>query len=217
MIVAVSLSVRMEHELQDIVNHSYITFLGELGCTPLLVPNALAAPSGYATSFGAEALVLTGGRDVTRSVDGGNADHVSVRHMAETELLAWAIDRMIPVVGICRGFHLLNTYFGGEISVGGGKSEHVRTVHSVRIEDVNMRDMFGSEHVEVNSFHNNVVRSEGLASVLRPLVYSPASDCIEGFRHSTLPIYGIQWHPERPGPCADANARMIQWFLGLRA
>jgi putative glutamine amidotransferase len=117
-------------------------------------------------------------------------------------------------VGICRGFHFLNVFFGGRIEFSTAAPEHVGTVHSIYLTDALIQSFFGSARTDVNSFHKNAVRNDGLAPEFRVFACTE-SRVIEGAKHCALPIYGVQWHPERPGPSPEANRNMIKHFLGI--
>lgn len=214
MIIAISQSTQLNNELQDCLNQSYIAFLASLGCVPLLIPNTIPDASEYAEAFGAKALVLTGGRDCAPDVDGDTSGLPSCRDRIERQLLTWATERRLPVIGICRGFHFLNVFFGGQIAFSTVSAGHVGTVHGVQLTDPAVAAFFGCERPEVNSFHNNAVYSRGLAIPFRAFA-TAEEDIVEGAKHCSLPVYGIQWHPERPGPNPRANADMLKSFLGL--
>ena len=53
-----------------------------------------------------------------------------------------------------------------------------------------------TENLQVNSFHNNIIKLENLGKNLKP--FAVANDyTIEGFYHTKLPMFGVMWHPER--------------------
>ena len=96
---------------------------------------------------------------------------------------------------------MLNVYFGGSLEQNmryhaqskdrweGGHD--VYTVGTTRKEG----------KFEVNSHHHQAVLYSTLSKELDMLVYADneedSQDCIvEAFKHKTLPIVGIQWHPE---------------------
>jgi gamma-glutamyl-gamma-aminobutyrate hydrolase PuuD len=51
--------------------------------------------------------------------------------------------------------------------------------------------------IEVNSYHNNIIKQEILGNELEPFAISLDDGTIEGFFHRKFPIVGVMWHPER--------------------
>ena len=51
--------------------------------------------------------------------------------------------------------------------------------------------------VEVNSYHNNIIKQDILGNELEPFAISFEDETIEGFFHRKFPIVGVMWHPER--------------------
>ena len=55
-------------------------------------------------------------------------------------------------------------------------------------------DLYGEEAV-VNSAHHQCVKQLGKGLV--PIQWCPEDNILEAFVHESLPILGVQWHPER--------------------
>jgi putative glutamine amidotransferase len=96
----------------------------------LFAPGAVAATVGTGTAAataagelaaGAAGLVLCGGADVDprrygeEPLPGAGVEPLPERDALEWELLAAARDRRLPVWAICRGFQVLNVFFGGSL------------------------------------------------------------------------------------------------------
>jgi gamma-glutamyl-gamma-aminobutyrate hydrolase PuuD len=117
-------------------------------------------------------LVLSGGEDLSTNTR---------RDKFEESLIFHALDRNIPILGICRGLQLINVVLGGSISLIKG---HVGTNHSVS----------GTFSGIVNSFHKFGI--DKLSPQLRVLAKSE-DDQIECVEHLSARLVGVMWHPER--------------------
>ena len=51
--------------------------------------------------------------------------------------------------------------------------------------------------IQVNSYHNNILKSESLGENLQKFAITDFDNTIEGIMHKNKPIMGVMWHPER--------------------
>ena len=150
-------------------------------------------------------LLLPGGVDVNPSRYG------KVRILQETvdddldALQFEALDKFlaagIPVLGICRGHQLLNVAFGGTlIQHLPGAEKHMSfptkedNVHRVlaRPESFAAR-IYGAECAVNSSHHQGIERpGKGLSAAM-----VSEDGVIEALEHDSLPVWSVQWHPER--------------------
>lgn len=124
------------------------------------------------------------------------------RDELEFELLSQALDKGIPVLGICRGAQLLNIYLGGTLhnDISNFYSE-VPRVTSVwpkkKIEIDNQSvlfDILDHRHVWVNAMHHQAVKTLGKG--LR-IVAREENGIVQAIEHSDRSfVLGVQWHPE---------------------
>ncbi|MEE9276766.1 MAG: gamma-glutamyl-gamma-aminobutyrate hydrolase family protein [bacterium] len=209
-------------DLRDALEAGYVEFLERHGLIPHPVSNALRDPAAYLADFGRiDGVILTGGNDVCPAEYGeeeiAEGDFSPPRDRTERALLDEALRREIPVLGICRGMQFMNVYFGGrvvqDVPRQTGREGHPPAVdHAVEIVDERMSEWLGGRTVEVNSYHNQAVSEEGLASALKPFAVEPKAGLIEGFYHPELPIAGVQFHPERRPEGDFASSRLIAAF-----
>lgn len=190
---------------------AYYMSVLEAGGTPVVIPsydNEQALVSLLDTLDG---IVLSGGADIDPEyLREEPLDCVSVnprRDAQELLLVHLAVDRQIPVLGICRGIQVMTAALGGnlyqDIKTQHDRPfiEHSQTIarglpsHEVRLEkDSLLYGLFGKETLAVNSFHHQAVKEvpEGFR------VTATAPDgIIEGMESTAFrPILGVQWHPE---------------------
>lgn len=171
---------------------NYLTAVEKSGNVPIFSSNV----TEY---INADALLLTGGGNVIpylydepvasfKSVD-------AVTDLAETFLIKRFVNLKKPIVGICKGIQILNVYFGGtltEIDYHYVKGKDVyHKIHAVTTHPIT--EIIGREPL-VNSCHKQAVKK--LGENLLP-VYTAKDNTIEILTHSSLPIIGVQFHPER--------------------
>ena len=92
-------------EKRDALSHDWPKLFDELELIPIFIPNILKNIQSFLDELSLNGIVLSGGDDI-----GENDD----RDKTENFLLKYAIDKKIPVIGICRGMQLINNYFGGK-------------------------------------------------------------------------------------------------------
>ena len=137
--------------------------------------------------------------------------HDPQRDETTLPLIKAAIERGVPVLGLCRGFQEMNVAFGGTLhprlhEVTGyiehreDKSQPVNVqygpAHEVRIEPGGLlHRISGRSTAQVNSLHTQGVKD--LAPGLRPEAFAP-DGLIEGFSVIDAAGFalGVQWHPE---------------------
>lgn len=165
---------------------------------------AVEAVGGKAV-FGADGklcdcLLLPGGGDLSPASYGQKnraARNIDPeRDILEQRLLSEFLEKGKPVLGICRGMQAINVFFGGDLiqdQPGHDQIDGTDRFHTVHTAPGFLRTLYGAEGV-VNSAHHQVVNRWG--SGLEPLQWAP-DGVVEALAHKTLPVWAIQWHPER--------------------
>lgn len=170
-------------------------------------------------------LILPGGGDITPAFFGernnGSRNIDTELDILQFQALDYCIRRSIPVFGICKGMQLINIAFGGTIfqnltqaDLHSQKAGSDRYHTTVIAPSSPLFSLYGS-HMTVNSAHHQGIKKTG--KNLRPIQWSEPDGCIEAILHDTLPIIGLQWHPERldPALCGQSGEKLLSYFASL--
>jgi gamma-glutamyl-gamma-aminobutyrate hydrolase PuuD len=167
-----------------------------------------------------DALLLCGGGDVDPARyggDSGNTYSIDPAHdRFEEELIRGALERDMPILGICRGIQILNVVHGGtlrnlhedsRLSATHGIDLDSFRAHAIQpVEGSLLASIIGSEPREVNSFHGHAVGRIGHGLTAAAVSPDGVIEAVE--RPDRAFVIGIQWHPEISS-LTDADALAI--------
>lgn len=193
------------------------------------LPVALAHTPDVADAYldRIDGLIVTGGDfDVDPAMYGDTDRHERVvlkdqRTMFETRMIRGALDRDLPLLGICGGQQLLHVILGGSLiqhipdSVPGALAHEQPNPrnepgHEVAIvPGTLLHKIVGAQQMAVNSAHHQAARDAPEQIV----VNARASDgVIEGIEHRGFRFcLGVQWHPEFL--IGDGDRRIMDAFV----
>jgi anthranilate synthase/aminodeoxychorismate synthase-like glutamine amidotransferase len=183
----------------DSFTYNLVQYAGELGADPVVYRND-ALTAGQAIALAPEAIIVSPG-PCTPSEAG-----ISV------PLIRAAAGR-VPVLGVCLGHQAIGEAFGGRV-VRADRLMHGKTTEVVH----DGSELFEGvpSPVRVMRYHSLVVSPAGLPDSLQVTAWSSdraAGEEIMALRHRTLPIWGVQFHPESIG--TDQGKTMLRNFLQL--
>jgi len=147
--------------------------------------------------------------------NGNNWGEALERDNTEIRIVEYCMEKNIPIFGVCRGFQVLNVFFGGSLETNLadiGKGNHVAVTHRVEIVNRAFTKLTKKAETEVNSYHNQGVIVEGLSKELRAFAVT-CDGVVEGFFHPDRPVMAIQWHPERSNPVSSYDRHIIEQFF----
>ena len=99
----------------------------------------------------------------------------------------------VPLLGVCLGHQAIGYAFGGRI-IRAGKLMHGK-VSRIRHDG---KDLFKgmSDPFEATRYHSLVIEEKTIPACLEITARAEDDHEIMGVRHTTLPVWGVQFHPE---------------------
>ncbi|MCJ7726541.1 MAG: aminodeoxychorismate/anthranilate synthase component II [Acidimicrobiia bacterium] len=161
----------------DSFTFNLVQYLGELGADPVVIRNDAMAPARAAAEFRPERLVISPGPG--RPEDAGfSIDYIR------------AFGGEIPTLGVCLGHQAIVVAYGGTV----GRAPEPR--HG-KVSNIT-HDAIGLFEGMTNPF--TATRYHSLAAVALPAdleaVAHSEDGVVQAVRHRTLPVSGVQFHPE---------------------
>lgn len=190
---------------------NYCGAVAEFGGIPLPLPHEVGAVEDYLALI--DGLIVTGGAfDVSPALYGSPEVHATVTTKERRTRFEWAVtegamQRNMPVMGICGGQQLLNVVLGGTLiqhvpdafpdSTIAHEQPNPRneTSHPVAVvPGTRLAAIVGEGEIQVNSAHHQAADRPGAAVVIN--ARSP-DGVVEGIEHPGHRFcLGLQWHPE---------------------
>jgi putative glutamine amidotransferase len=181
------------------------------GRTILLPPDPEDAGDPSAVLDILDALVVTGGAGDLDPALYGEEPHPETgpvqeeRDAYELALVRGALERAMPILGICRGMQVINVAYGGSLEQhlpdALGHEEHRHTPgtfadHVVRLDPGSLAaHAAGAERTPVKSHHHQGIKEVG--SGLKVTGWAAEDDAVEALEDPSCPfVLGVLWHPE---------------------
>ncbi|MBP3689400.1 MAG: membrane dipeptidase [Bacteroidaceae bacterium] len=220
---------------------AYYQSVLEAGGSPMVIPPFTDEESLLAVVSKVDAIVLSGGGDLNpllmgqEPVPGLHAINAE-RDMAELSLIRMALDRQVPMLGICRGVQMLVAATGGSlyqdlpsqysdaplVKHDQDLARHCAS-HSVSVEPGSiLLSVFGKGRengpmrLYVNSFHHQAVQDPGPRLRVCARATDGVIEAVESSEYKS--VLGVQWHPESFIMNGDRCMMPIfEWLVGEAA
>jgi len=116
----------------------------------------------------------------------------------------------VPLLGVCLGHQAIGYAFGGKI-IRAGKLMHGK-VSRIRHDG---QDLFKglSNPFEATRYHSLVIEEKTMPACLEITACAEDDNEIMGVRHKTLPVWGVQFHPE--SILTKEGKKILSNFLSL--
>ncbi len=192
------------------LRENYSAAIARAGGLPMLLGHEAGLAEGFLEAI--DGLVVTGGDfDVDPALFGDASRHATVttkeaRTAFEMAMARGAIDRDMPVLGICGGQQLLHVVLGGALvqhipdEVAGALAHEQpnprdQPGHEVEIrEGTLLHGIVGTGRISVNSAHHQAARDEPEGVAVNAVAPDGVIEGIEGTGQAFC--LGVQWHPE---------------------
>lgn len=139
---------------------------------PFLAPNlVIPVPNLPEIELDIDVLILSGGK------------HSPARTQCEIRQWTECLKYDIPIIGVCHGAFFLNYLYDG---LNKEINNHRGEDHEIILEN---------EKVTVNSYHDTGIFT--LGKELEPIATCVNDGSIEAFKHESMKMWGLLWHPER--------------------
>lgn len=228
-VLIVSRRLTRKNKLIDWVSEIYLQLLAERGVMPVIVPIAEATKAILEEYLKCcDGMLLMEGGDVNPIYYGENYNPDELDELDplkdEIEIAccrhALALDK--PVLGFCRGLHIINTLHGGKNYKDVHEVNHKSVLHinydnydahrhQVKlVPETPLSCWYGETEMPVNSYHHQGVKvmGEGLVA----MAYAP-DGLIEGvYNPSKKFVVGLQFHPERMLADHAGNKKVFDAF-----
>lgn len=210
------------------LGQSYLHAVRHFGGIPLFIP-VLAEEEELSWLISrCDGLILTGGVDIDPQRFGETVlnDTVAIspeRDESEHRVLELAVERNIPILGICRGIQMLNVYFGGSLYQDipaqvdteirhAMQMPYHRTCHNCTVvQGSALHRLLSRDVIAVNSHHHQSVKvpAPGFEVMARS-----EDGIIEAICHREKEFcWGVQWHPERIWDIEPSSADIFRAFI----
>ena len=179
------------------VNSAYVESVIRAGGVPVVLSPLIGAARAAAAVDGVDGLLLTGGEDVDPSLYGvapsprlGTVDRN--RDLFELAALRAARERLMPVLGICRGIQLINVAFEGTLwqdlpsERAQGVDHNPKTPRDVQSHGIRVAAgsraaaALGRTDFEANSIHHQAVRELGTGLIATAWASDGLIEAVEG-------------------------------------
>jgi anthranilate synthase component 2 len=178
----------------DSFTWNLVHYLREAGAEVRVERNDALSPAD-ALASGAEAVLISPGP--------GTPDEAGI----SLALVAACAEARMPLLGVCLGHQAIGQHFGGRV-VRAPRVMHGKT-SAIAHDGSGVFDGLPSPFAATR-YHSLVVAPESIAGCL--IVSAEAEDgTVQGLRHESLPIHGVQFHPE--SIASEHGHRLLGNFL----
>ena len=228
-VIGISAS-RSEEKHQLLLTETYLNAVWRAGGLPMVLPSTITQENAVDELLDrVDGVLLSGGIDVHPRRFGeeihpacGAIDET--RDAFELTLTRRAIERGMPVFGICRGIQVIAVALGGtlfqdiESQLGIPTSHHRQEPpyddykHAVRFKEGGLLERItGTTIMLTNSMHHQSVKDAGDQLIIEGITTDGIIEAVS--MKGNEAVFGVQFHPEHLDGFSDHAARMFTYFV----
>lgn len=183
----------------DSFTYNLVQYLGELGAEVVVKRNDEVTPAEV-VAMRPERILLSPGPCTPQ--DAGVLIPL-IEHLASRRA-----DEQIPVLGVCLGHQAIGAAFGGKV-VRAARLMHGKT----SLVDHDGQTIFKGlpQPLTCTRYHSLIVEEDSVPAELEVSARVAGEETIMALRHRTLPIEGVQFHPE--SVLTESGKQLIANFL----
>lgn len=227
-----------QYELEGVdfslVTQDYSESLSMAGAIPLIMPylESRSEDEQYIKEVldEVDGVILPGGSDIDPALYDSypekNLGNISPdRDRWELKILELAMEMKKPILGICRGFQLINIYYGGSLKVDVcGNSDQSKIPHMALMvpkyykthqleikENTRLAKIFAGNKVAVNSYHHQALDEIGKGLTVSAVAPDGYVEAVEDPKYPFL--VGVQWHPEMMAAKDPLQLKLFKDFV----
>ncbi|MFI3292750.1 MAG: membrane dipeptidase [Rikenellaceae bacterium] len=229
-IIAISANIMNENSA---LHFAYSQAIIDAGGVPIIIPDNTPKEALHSLVGSVDGLLLSGGDDIDGAYFGEeNIPNLTelneLRDYYEFALLRTAMDRGVPVLGICRGCQVVNVALGGSIyqdlptmyTQAPLVSHSILTDKHLPVHDINivegslLHSIVGTTNMGVNSRHHQAIKD--VAPTLKAVAHSVDGvvEGVEGYPFSK--VIALQCHPENMATTGGVPEmkQLFSFFVG---
>lgn len=220
---------RSEEQHRLSLAENYLNAIARAGGLPIVFPSSITDESAIDEMLDrVDGVLLSGGIDVHPHYFGeevlpGCGAIDETRDAFELALTRKAIERNMPVLGICRGIQVLAVALGGtlfqdiESQLGIPNTEHRQEPmddykHAVRFKEGGLLERItGDTLMLTNSMHHQSVKDAGEKLIIEGITKDGIIEAVSMAGNEA--VFGVQFHPECLETFSDPAARIFTYFV----
>jgi gamma-glutamyl-gamma-aminobutyrate hydrolase PuuD len=189
------------YEIRDSLDIRWGELFAEIGFLPVIIPTNYDFEKYFENGLGFDGIILSSGNDLNNF----NPNSLSEkRDTFEKKLISFAISKKIPILGVCRGMHIIGDLFNAGFEI---RESHIAKRHKVLASQDSQYFNELNKLQEVNSYHKyciNKISNEFLISAISE------DGAIEAIEHKKFKIFAQMWHSERENPFNTNELELIK-------
>ena len=208
---------------------TYVHAIMNAGGLPLLLPLTADEQTADLLLDQLDGLLLSGGGDILPARYGEETLPVcgpicEERDVFELMITKKALERRMPIFGICRGIQVLAVAMGGslfqdiESQLGLPKEKHKQeppyddTVHTVRFKEGGLFERITQTPLmPTNSMHHQAIKEAGSRLKIEGITMDGIIEAVSAVDNDA--VIGVEFHPECLAHYSDFASRIFDYFI----